>query len=725
MALDILYARIPIELHERELDRVCTDYKKNLATQLRDLTNELNRFEGMVSTEENDAIVRAIERFEHFMPQSQADAIARSVVRKINSRMNLGGQQKKSSEFLSRDSGTTSPSTTAKDQSRGATPNTAAAAGGGGEATGRGASRGGSPFIHVTATAASHQRLRQQSQQQHLGIGVLDGLNRWSSRASSVRSSFGLAAGSGDEDEITRRFGRGMSLTFGEVTDDVPYTASRGVSPVGNQKQPHAAGAAGGGGGGGMVRRSSSLRRLSTGNYSLVAPQSSIGASVQNEWVQQLEEAYNRVCARREMLKEALEGVAEHASSSNTLRVIASTMWPEVRQALGLVLKERALVLPVGGLRQVFASDGGLASGTEESVLDVYSPPLVPLSAAAWEEFSSDAAPKGHAKPEDWQFDDEGDVSDFFAPMNAAQDNPFVTLLESLRYELSLFNFVCNKKRGHAPPTSPGRDRTLRNMNAARRTLTDAAAKVERLAQLWQKEMGDFVAVCRALQRIYVREKREADAMAALHAKRIKTIEQLASLRAAQIVDDEAFAIASGRRTNTPDVTIGGAELRRGLLICDVSVRCRVQKTTLLEELDRLIADTNLRQHRIKRFVDYVDDFVERVDKFDNDVDEALRCPLCKDISMELVSFPNCGHNFCLRCVPEPANTSEGAAYGAYCDVCGTNSKDSFVPNPQASAIAARVRFRHAGCGELRSAAARLRTIFMGAVMDNKFHLDP
>ncbi|KAK2085819.1 E3 ubiquitin-protein ligase trim58 [Saguinus oedipus] len=87
--------------------------------------------------------------------------------------------------------------------------------------------------------------------------------------------------------------------------------------------------------------------------------------------------------------------------------------------------------------------------------------------------------------------------------------------------------------------------------------------------------------------------------------------------------------------------------------------------------------------------------------------DEA-RCPVCLDFLQEPVSV-DCGHSFCLRCISEFCQRSDGAQGGVYaCPQCrGPFRPAGFRPNRQLAGLVEGVRQLGLGAGPGGPAGAR------------------
>ncbi|KAM8764123.1 E3 ubiquitin-protein ligase TRIM58 isoform 3-T3 [Rhynchonycteris naso] len=72
---------------------------------------------------------------------------------------------------------------------------------------------------------------------------------------------------------------------------------------------------------------------------------------------------------------------------------------------------------------------------------------------------------------------------------------------------------------------------------------------------------------------------------------------------------------------------------------------------------------------------------------------EEARCPVCLDFLQDPISVA-CGHSFCLRCISEFCDKSDGAQSGLFaCPQCrGPFTREDFRPNPQLASLVDGVR---------------------------------
>jgi hypothetical protein len=181
------------------------------------------------------------------------------------------------------------------------------------------------------------------------------------------------------------------------------------------------------------------------------------------------------------------------------------------------------------------------------------------------------------------------------------------------------------------------------------------------------------------------------------------------------------------------------------------------------------------RQNKLRRFLERIEALSSLVSNFDTASEAALKCPTCARVSLYICSFWPCGHVYCADCIPEPTEAPDSDTDGgmdserqhrrtsrysrrtssvdddadifaarpgqrqphnnthhhsgnphhhgkktrsveAACRVCGMGSRDAFVVNHAACALAARMNVRHATAGDLTVASGRLReALYRGA----------
>src|SRR3989338_2375832 len=93
MTLDLLYARIPIELHEQELERVCTSYRRELCSQLQELTREVSHHD-LITDDEIDEVQKLLQTLDTFVSPTEMQ-VKQKIAERKDARQNLQDRKSK------------------------------------------------------------------------------------------------------------------------------------------------------------------------------------------------------------------------------------------------------------------------------------------------------------------------------------------------------------------------------------------------------------------------------------------------------------------------------------------------------------------------------------------------------------------------------------------------------------------------------------------------------